>query len=104
MLLRYSDWTGAEIAEQLHHVVVVWWRRWDTSDDPVEPIGIGAIEQSFEPVELRAVEAGKVSFGKRDENDTARRELSSPVAPSWGRGSKPVVLEVPPPIRSICFP
>jgi hypothetical protein len=71
VLLWYSDWTRAEIAEQAHHVVVVSWRRWATSDDPVEQIGIGAIEQSFEPVELRAVEAGKVCLGKRAENEIA---------------------------------
>ena len=58
-----------EVAQQMHHVMVVFFRRRETGDDPVEQIGIGAIEQSFEPVDLRVVEAGEITLGKSAEDE-----------------------------------
>jgi hypothetical protein len=47
-----------------HVVIVLWWWR-AAADDPVEQIGIGAIEQRFKPAELEAIEAGQGCLGKR---------------------------------------
>src|SRR3977135_2544480 len=70
---------GAEVAQPAHHVVVVlrWWRK--AGEDPVEQIGIGAIKQSFELVELGAVQAGEGHLREWTENEVA---LLRPAVPA----------------------
>jgi hypothetical protein len=60
-----------EVTQHMHDVMVVflWWC--ETRDDPVEQIGISAIEQSFEPVELHVAEAGEITLGKFAEDKIA---------------------------------
>jgi hypothetical protein len=70
----------SEASQQTHHIVVVFLRWWETADDPVEQIGIGTIEQSFESVELRAVEVSEMDFGKSAEDEIAL--LGSPMPTS----------------------
>ena len=48
---------GTEITQHLHHVVIVFRGRREAAENPVEQIGVGAIKQRFESVELTAVEA-----------------------------------------------
>src|ERR1700745_786423 len=48
---------GAETAQQRHHVVIVYRRRITDAEDPVEQIGVDAIEQRLESAELIAVQA-----------------------------------------------
>src|SRR4051812_376445 len=61
----------AEVAKQPHHVMVVsGWRRTAT-EDPVQQIGIRAIEQSFEPAELGGVETGQGCVRERAEDEIA---------------------------------
>jgi len=64
---------GAEAAQQLHDVMIVLWRRPAAAQDPVEQIGVGAIEQSLEPVELVTVEAREGRFGERAEDEARVR-------------------------------
>jgi hypothetical protein len=64
----------------MHYIMVVflWWRK--AADDPIEEIGISAIEQSFEPVELIAVESGEVLLGKSAKNEIALLRSPMPAA------------------------
>ena len=63
---------GGEATQQMHHIVVVFLRWREAPDDPVEWTGIGTIEQSFDPVEPRAVEpGGEMGLGKVAENEIA---------------------------------
>jgi hypothetical protein len=48
---------AAETAQQLHHVVVMFWRRITDAEDPVKQIGVRAIEQRLKSPELIAVQA-----------------------------------------------
>jgi hypothetical protein len=59
---------------------VVMSRRWrSATEDPVEQIGVSAIEQSFESVELGIVEAQEGRLSERAENKVA---LLSPAMPA----------------------
>jgi hypothetical protein len=69
---------GAELAQKAHHVVVVLWRRESATDDPVEQIGVGAVEQGFEAVELRTVEAREISLSKSAEYEIALLRSTMP--------------------------
>jgi hypothetical protein len=62
---------GAETAEQLHHVVIVFRRRIADAEYPIEQIGVSAIEQRLEPPELIAVQDLKRVLGERAENEVA---------------------------------
>jgi hypothetical protein len=62
---------GAETAEQLHHVVIVFRRRIADAEYPIEQIGVSAIEQRLEPPELIAVQGIKRVLGERAENEVA---------------------------------
>jgi hypothetical protein len=62
---------GAETAEQLHHVVIVFRRRIADAEYPIEQIGVSAIEQRLEPPELSAVQSLKRVLGERAENEVA---------------------------------
>jgi hypothetical protein len=71
---------GAEAAQQLHDVVIVLWRRPAAAQDPVEQIGVRAIEQSLEPVELPAVEVREGRFGERAEDEVVLLRPAMPAA------------------------
>src|SRR5262245_11522472 len=59
---------GAEVAQQAHHVVIVFrWRR-AAAEYPVKQIRVGAIEQRFELVELGAVQALETFISEHAEN------------------------------------
>jgi hypothetical protein len=49
-------------SQQARHVVVVffWWS--NAGYDPIEQVGISAIQQRFEPLDLRGVEACEISL------------------------------------------
>jgi hypothetical protein len=51
-------------------VIVLRWRR-ALADDPVEQLGIGAIKESFEPIELGRVETRNAQLGESAENEIA---------------------------------
>jgi hypothetical protein len=61
----------AETAEQLHHVMIMFWRRIADAKDPVKQIGVGAIEQRFESPELVTVQGPEGVFGERAEDEVA---------------------------------
>jgi hypothetical protein len=71
---------GAEVAQQPHDVMIVLWRRPATVQDPVEQIGVGAIEQSLEPVELVTIEAREGCFGERAEDEVVLLRPAMPAA------------------------
>jgi hypothetical protein len=61
----------AKAAEQLHHVVIMFWRRIADAEDPVKQIGVGAIEQRLESRELVTVQGPEGVLGERPENEVA---------------------------------
>jgi hypothetical protein len=69
---------GAETAQQLHHVVVMFWRRITDAEDPVKQIGVRAIEQRLKSPELIAVQALERVLGERAENEVAFLRPSVP--------------------------
>ena len=58
-------------SQQTHHVVVVLFGCSEATDDPIEQVRIGALEQSLETVELRAVEICEMDIGKPAKNEVA---------------------------------
>src|SRR5258707_13603205 len=46
-VLSFDAVHGAEAAQQPHDIMIVLWRRLAAPQDPVEQIGVGAIEQSL---------------------------------------------------------
>jgi hypothetical protein len=71
--------------------VVIFFRWCEAADDPIEQIGIGSIEQGFEPVELVRVKPREVSLRERAENKVAF--LRAPVpAPE----QEPLVADIGP--------
>ena len=71
VLLRLLMARIAETAQQVHHVVIMFWRRRAAAENPIEQIEVGAIEQRFESVELSAVEGRERSLGERAKNEVA---------------------------------
>jgi len=69
VLLQFVVASGAERAEQTHHVVVIFRRRRSAAENPIEQIGVGAIEQRFEPIELGIVQALERRFRERAEDE-----------------------------------
>jgi len=57
-------------------VVFLWWC--EASDDPIEQIGIGTVEQSFQPVELGVVEISEMGLGKSADYETALLSSAMP--------------------------
>src|SRR3977135_1175095 len=55
-------------AQHPHHVVVVYRRRRAAAGDPIEQIGVIAIEQGFESVQLQGAELIGGPFGERAED------------------------------------
>src|SRR6267154_3847395 len=61
----------AETAQHLRHVVAMFWRRITDAEDPVEQIGVRAIEQRLESPELIVVQGREGVLGERAENEVA---------------------------------
>jgi hypothetical protein len=80
VLLRSVMARGAETAQQAHHVVIMFRRRRADAKNPVEQIWVGAFEQSFESVELRAVEARERRLREGAENEIALLRSAMPAA------------------------
>src|SRR5260221_14761012 len=62
---------GAETAQQLHHVVVMFWRRIADAEDPVKQIGVRAIGQRLESPELVTVQGLEGVLGERAGEEVA---------------------------------
>src|SRR5258707_2088294 len=60
---------GAEAAQQLDQVVLMFRRRIADAEDPVEQIGVRAIEQRLEPPDLVAAQGLEGALGERAENE-----------------------------------
>src|SRR5229473_8287781 len=60
-----------EIAQQLHHVMIMFRRRIADAEYPVKQVGVGAIEQCLEPPELIAVQGLEGVLGERAEDEVA---------------------------------
>ena len=71
---------GAETAQQLHHVVIMFWRRIIDAEDPVKQIGVRAIEESLESPELITVQGLDGVLGERAENEVTFLGPAMPAA------------------------
>jgi hypothetical protein len=69
---------GAETAQQLHHVMVMFWRGITDAEYPIEQIGVGTIEQRLEPAELAAIQTFEERLGKRTEDDITLLRAAMP--------------------------
>jgi hypothetical protein len=69
VLLRPAMAAGAETTQQAHHIVIMFWRRRAAAENPIEQIGVGTIEQRFEPVELGPVQAVEGLLRERAEDE-----------------------------------
>jgi hypothetical protein len=69
---------GAESQEELCHLVVVLGGRLGVAGNPVEDVGVGAVEQGLVPVELRVVKSGKVLIGEAAEDQVAFPRAAAP--------------------------
>jgi hypothetical protein len=69
---------AAKITQQAHHIVVVLSRWREALDDPAEQIGVGAIEQSLETLQLLAVQLSEMGIGKSAENEIAFLRAAMP--------------------------
>ena len=69
---------GAEFTQHAHHIVVVLSRWREALDDPAEQIGVGAIEHSFETLQLCAVQVNQMGIGKFAENEIAFLRAAMP--------------------------
>jgi hypothetical protein len=58
-------------SQQTHHVVVVLFGCIEAANGPIKQVRIGALEQSLETVELRAVEICEMDIGKSAKNEVA---------------------------------
>ncbi len=68
-------------------VVFGWWD--GAAGDPIEDVGVGAVEQRLEKVELRLVESGEIGIGKAAEDKIA---LPRPAMP--GTEQQPLAANV----------
>jgi hypothetical protein len=71
---------GAETAQQLYHVVAMFWRWITDTEDPVKQIGVRAIEQLLKSPELTAVQGLEGVLGERAENEVAFLRPAMPAA------------------------
>ena len=60
-----------ETAKQLHHVMIMFWRRIVDAEYPVKQVGVIAIEQRLESPELTAVQSPEGVLGERAEDEVA---------------------------------
>ena len=70
----------AEGEQQAGHVVVVFGGRRGAAGDPVEDVGVGAVEQRLVAVELRLVKPGEMRIGKAAEDQVALARAAVPGA------------------------
>ena len=70
-LSRCTMSLDAEAAEQLHHVMIMFWRRIADAEYPVKQVGVGAIEQRLESPELVTVQSPEGVLSERAENEVA---------------------------------
>ena len=73
-------WWGESLkeSEEAGHVVVVFGRRRGAAGDPVEDVGVGAVEQRLVAVELSLVEPGEMRVGKAAEDQVALARAAVP--------------------------
>jgi len=64
-------------------------RRWSPAGNPIEKIGVGAIEQRLVAVELAVLKAGEVGIGKAPEDQVALPRAAMP-----GPERKPLAANV----------
>jgi hypothetical protein len=85
--LRHAEMKGgrsygreavAERKKEAGHVVVMLRRRRNPAGDPVENVGVGAVEQGLVVVELTVVKHGQMRIGKAAEDQVA---LPRPAVP-----------------------
>ena len=69
--------------------MVVRGRRDRAAGDPIEDVGVGAVEQRLEKVELRVVKPCKVNIGKAAED-----KIALPRSPVPGAEQKPLAANV----------
>ena len=67
-----------ESKKQAGDVVVVFGRRGRSAGDPIEDVGVGAIEQGLKAVELTLIKSGQVRIGKAAENQIALARSAMP--------------------------
>jgi hypothetical protein len=82
-----------EDSQQADYVVIIFFRGRATANDPVEQIGVGAIEQRFEAVELRAVEAYETGVGESAEDEINLKRPAMPGPKQETPAANVVVLE-----------
>jgi hypothetical protein len=69
---------AAEGNEKAGYVVVVFGRRRGAAGDPIEDVGVGAVEQRLVAIELRLVKPGEMRVGEAAEDQVA---LARPAMP-----------------------
>jgi hypothetical protein len=80
VLLRPVMARIAEATQQVHHIVIMFRRRRAAAENPIEEIGVRAIEQRFDSVELSAVEVRERSLGERAKNEVAFARSAMPAS------------------------
>jgi len=95
-LLRPAMAAGAETTQQPHHIVIMFRRRRAAAENPIEQIGVGAIKQRFEPVELGPVQALEGLLGERAEDEVTllRPAMPAPEPQPPTEDIRMIVLEV----------
>ena len=58
-------------------MVVLGWRR-GAAGDPIEDVGIGAVEERLVAIELRLVKPGEMSIGETTEDQVALARAAMP--------------------------
>jgi hypothetical protein len=79
VLLHPAMVARAEATQQAHHIVIMLWRRRAAAEDPIEKLGVGTVEQRFEPVELDPVQAPDGRLRERAEDEVT---LLGPTMPA----------------------
>ena len=64
--------------EEAGHVVVVFGGRRGAAGDPIEDVGVGAVEEGLVAVEQRLVKPGEVSVGEAAEDQVALARAAVP--------------------------
>lgn len=71
---------GTERQKEPHHVVVVLGRRAGAAGDPIEDVGIGAVEEGLVAVELSLVEHREMRVGEAAKDQIALAGAAVPGA------------------------
>ena len=75
-----SPLVAARRAQQVHQIVVVCRRRSSAAGDPIEQIGVGAIEKGFELIELHGAKPVDAAIRKRAEDQVDLLSAAVPAA------------------------